>query len=281
MLWRKRVFKQFLFSASVNMFCQKLRTRFVEKRSNINFSENHLQVWIIKNVCETTSLSIRRLRDCELHSLLQGPPRRGPRSYFVWLAMLFGNFQIINICVAKYLEKRCSEIIESNLNDAQCGLPPGRSTTEQQRRQNIHSQANFWEILRGCQRRHTCFVFLEKACDRAPREKFWGKLREYCVDGRLLLAVTSLHFCSEVCDHVGKVKSRLFTVGVGLRQECFVVTTSLRSLHKFDRHSQPSRRGCRSWELQDQPFTSCRQYGAASIFSTESSASTRPVFCCV
>jgi len=36
---------------------------------------------------------------------IHGPPKR-----FVRPAMLFGNFQIINIYVAKCFEKRCSEI---------------------------------------------------------------------------------------------------------------------------------------------------------------------------
>jgi len=36
--------------------------------------------------------------------------------------MLFGNFQIINIYVAKCLEKRRREIIESNLNDTPLNL---------------------------------------------------------------------------------------------------------------------------------------------------------------
>jgi len=40
------------------------------------------------------------------------------------------------------------------------------------------------------------------------------------VDGRLLLAVKSLYSCSEICARVGRVKSRPFTVGVGLRQGC-------------------------------------------------------------
>ena len=39
-------------------------------------------------------------------------------------------------------------------------------------------------------------------------------------------------------------------------------------LHQSDRHSQPSRRGCHSRELQDQSFTFCRFFGNASIFST-------------
>ena len=51
----------------------------------------------------------------------------GPQRSFV---MLFGNLQIINICVAKCLEKRCRKIIESKLNDTQCGFCPGCSTTD-------------------------------------------------------------------------------------------------------------------------------------------------------
>ena len=43
-------------------------------------------------------------------------------------AILFGNFLIINISIAKCLEKTCHEIIEPKLNDTQCGLRPGRST---------------------------------------------------------------------------------------------------------------------------------------------------------
>jgi len=39
-------------------------------------------------------------------------------------------------------------------------------------------------------------------------------------------------------------------------------------LHKLDRQSQPSQRGCHSRELQDQPLTFCRRFGTASIIST-------------
>jgi len=59
-----------------------------------------------------------------------GSQTRGPRGRFVRPAMLFGNFQIINIYVAKCLEKRRREISESNLNDTQCGFCPGRSNTD-------------------------------------------------------------------------------------------------------------------------------------------------------
>jgi len=39
-------------------------------------------------------------------------------------------------------------------------------------------------------------------------------------------------------------------------------------LHELDRQSQPSRRGCHSLKLQHQPFTFCRRFDTASIFST-------------
>jgi len=45
--------------------------------------------------------------------------------------MLFGSYQIINIYVYKCLEKRCREIIESKLEDTQCGLRPGSSSKDQ------------------------------------------------------------------------------------------------------------------------------------------------------
>jgi len=46
---------------------------------------------------------------------------------------------------------------------------------------------------------YTYFVDLKKAYDRIPREKLLGSvLREYGVNGRLLLAVKSLRSCSEV-----------------------------------------------------------------------------------
>ena len=49
---------------------------------------------------------------------------------------------IINIYVAKCLGKRRHEIIESNLNDTQCGFRPGRSNTD-----NVSLSSKIWEIL--------------------------------------------------------------------------------------------------------------------------------------
>jgi len=69
----------------------------------------------------------------------------GPGRDFVRPAMLFGNLQIINIYVAKCLEMRCREIIESNLNDTQCGFVPAVVIQTAFRSPDI-----FWEILGVC-----------------------------------------------------------------------------------------------------------------------------------
>ena len=87
-------------------------------------------------------------------------------------AMLFGNFEIFNIYVAKCLKKRCREIYEAKLNDTQCGFHPGRSTTDQIFTLNQIFKKS-WEHAKDV---YTCFIDLEKAYDRVPREKLWGVL---------------------------------------------------------------------------------------------------------
>ena len=104
-------------------------------------------------------------------------------------AILFGNFLIIDISIAKCLEKTCHEIIEPKLNDTQCRLRPGHSTTDQ----IFTLQQIFeipWEYAKDV---YTCFVDLEKAYHRVTREKLSGVFRENGVDDRLLLAIKSLY----------------------------------------------------------------------------------------
>jgi len=63
------------------------------------------------------------------------------------------------------------------------------------------------KILWVAKHDYTCSVDVEKAFDRFPCEKLSIMLREYGVDGRLLLAVISLYSCLEVCVRVGRDKS--------------------------------------------------------------------------
>ena len=106
--------------------------------------------------------------------------------------------------------------IEIQLEDDQCGFRPGRSTTDQifTLRQIFEKS---WEYAKDV---YACFVDLEKAYDRVPREKLWKVLQEYGIDGHLLVAIKSLYRCSKVCVRVSSNKSKSFNVGVGLRQGC-------------------------------------------------------------
>ena len=55
----------------------------------------------LKSHCDSGSTSQARVSNTR--------PACDPRGSFVRPAMLFGNFQIINICIAKCLEKRCRD----------------------------------------------------------------------------------------------------------------------------------------------------------------------------
>ena len=60
----------------------------------------------------------------------------------------------------------------------------GRSTTEQiSTLQQIFEKS--WEHPKDV---YTCFVDIGNVYGRVPREKLWGVLREYGVDGCLMLA---------------------------------------------------------------------------------------------
>ena len=99
---------------------------------------------------------------------------------------------------AKCLEKKCREIVEPKLTDAQCGFRPGRGTMDQIfALQQIFEKS--WEYAKEV---NACFVDLEKAYDRIPRDKLWAVLLQYGIDGQLLTAIKSLYVHSEVCVRV-------------------------------------------------------------------------------
>ena len=92
---------------------------------------------------------------------------------------------------AKCLERKCREIVESKLEDCQCGFRPGRSTTDQIFTVMQISE-KFWEYAKDV---FQCFVDLEKANNRIPRDKLWRVLQEYGINGHLFMAIKSL-YCS-------------------------------------------------------------------------------------
>ena len=106
--------------------------------------------------------------------------------------------------------------MESKLEDGQCGFRPGRSTTDQIfTLKQIFEKS--WEYGKDL---FACFVDLEKAYDRVPRDKLWKVLHEYGVNGQLLRAIKSFYCRPEVCVRVNGKQSKPFHVGVGLRQGC-------------------------------------------------------------
>ena len=113
---------------------------------------------------------------------------------------------------AKCLEKKCPEIVELKLENSQCGFRPGRSTMDQIfTLKQIFEKS--WEYGRDL---IACFVDLEKAYDRVPRDKLSKALREYGVDGQLLRAIKSFDCRQKVCVRINGKQSKLFHVGVEL-----------------------------------------------------------------
>ena len=85
----------------------------------------------------------------------------------------------------KCLARKCREIVESKLENGQCCFWPGRSTTDQ-----IFTVKHIFEKSRNYGKDlFACFVDLEKAYDRVPRDKLWKVLQEYGLNGQLLCAI--------------------------------------------------------------------------------------------
>ena len=89
---------------------------------------------------------------------------------------------------AKFLKRKCHEIVESKLEDGQCGFCQRRRTTDQifTLRQIFEKS---WEYAKNV---FTCFVDLEKVYDPVPRDKLWIMLLEHGIDGHLVVAIKSL-----------------------------------------------------------------------------------------
>ena len=88
---------------------------------------------------------------------------------------------------------------------------------------------------------YTCFVDLEKAYERVPRNKLWAVLLEYDVKVQLLAAIKLLYKQSEVCVRVNGMKTKPFSVSVGLGQGCVLSPLLfITYMDKIDRDSSSS-----------------------------------------
>ena len=84
---------------------------------------------------------------------------------------------------------------------------------------------------------YKCFVDLEKAHDRVPRDKLWAVLLEYDVRSHLLAAIKWLYKQSEVCVCVNSMKTKPFSFSVGLRQGCVLFLLFIIYMDKIERDS--------------------------------------------
>ena len=95
-----------------------------------------------------------------------------------------------------------------------------------------------WEYAKEV---YMCFVDLEKAYDRVPRDKLWALLLECDVRGQLLAAIKLSYKQLEACVRVNGMTKKPFGVSVGLRQGCvFSPLLFIVYMGKIDRDSSSS-----------------------------------------
>ena len=85
---------------------------------------------------------------------------------------------------------------------------------------NLCFAANLEKSWKYAKEVNACFVDLEKAYDRIPRNKLWAMLLECSIDGPLLIAINLLYIHYEVCVRVNSTTTKPFRVSVGLGQGC-------------------------------------------------------------
>uniref|UniRef100_A0A8C6KT40 Reverse transcriptase domain-containing protein n=1 Tax=Nothobranchius furzeri TaxID=105023 RepID=A0A8C6KT40_NOTFU len=136
---------------------------------------------------------------------------------------------------SKVLERRVRSIVESQIEEEQCGFRPGGGTVDQ-----LYTLARVmegaWEFAQPI---HMCFMDLEKAYNLVPRGTLWGTLHEYGVGSFLLRAIQSLYQSSMSLVRIAGSKSDLFPVRVGLHQGCSL--SPVRFITFMDRISRRSR----------------------------------------
>ena len=89
----------------------------------------------------------------------------------------------------RILEIRLRDQVEELISESQCGFRPGRGTTDQIAALRLFLDKS-WEYDIN---QYICFLDLEKAFDRVPRQKIWNVLYSSGVDQKLLDAIKSTY----------------------------------------------------------------------------------------
>ena len=112
----------------------------------------------------------------------------------------------------RILEPRPRSQVENTLSESQCGFTPGRGTVDQIAALRLFLEKS-WEHAIIDQ--HICFLDLEKAFDRVPREKMWKAIEETGISSRLLTAIKST-YKNQSSTVLGGI--RYFAISTGVRQ---------------------------------------------------------------
>lgn len=123
---------------------------------------------------------------------------------------------IVGKLYASIIERRVREIVEPLLDENQCGFRPMRGCQDQIfcMRQIIEKSYEKNKDL------FMCFVDLEKAYDRVPREKLFSVLSEYNINEGLLRAIQGMYKNSRAAVRIDGRISDWFNVATGLKQGC-------------------------------------------------------------
>jgi len=123
---------------------------------------------------------------------------------------------IVGKLYASIIERRVRELVEPLLDENQCGFRPMRGCQDQIfcMRQIIEKSYEKNKDL------FMCFVDLEKAYDRVPREKLFSVLSEYNIREELLEAIKGMYKSSRAAVRIDGKLSGWFNVTNGLRQGC-------------------------------------------------------------
>ena len=111
----------------------------------------------------------------------------------------------------RILERRLRSEVEEMLSESQCGFRPGRGTIDQIAALRLYLEKS-WEYAID---QHICFLDLEKAFDRVPREKMWKVIEDTGISSRLLMAIKST-YKDQKSAVIGD--TNYFNINTGVRQ---------------------------------------------------------------
>jgi hypothetical protein len=123
---------------------------------------------------------------------------------------------VVGKVYASVLVDRVRVIVEEVLDEAQSGFRPLRGCQDQIfcLRQAIE------KLFERNIDLYLCIIDLEKAFDRVPRQKLFGVLSEYGINGSLLGAIKSIYSGSKAAVRIDGEISEAFEVNEGVRQGC-------------------------------------------------------------